>query len=282
MNDFTGSLRKDIEKTLIVEDTPPEITPNTSRVSINIDPAAVPVEIIKHVDVVKLIFETFRSSFDTSQISLPSGAEALSPQSIISHQISRNNVLIFKGGFVDYGDEGIISINHIAFGSQTLAAEVYGTTKQAEYICKRLGELLWLAVGRERKWSEISSAVNVVSYSTSTVVKLGFSPRALFSEKFERFIGEAIEGVGGFGRSMGSLGQKLSSSDDVSVIVSCRELDFEVSVFDGLSGSQESCKIHIIPDTKHDNNRETVKILSELPYDLHVEMVSYLINKIIK
>ena len=67
MHEEPGSLRRDIEASLTIEDTPAEVEPHTALVSINIDPSALPTEVLPHTDIVNKFFEVFRSTLDISK-----------------------------------------------------------------------------------------------------------------------------------------------------------------------------------------------------------------------
>jgi hypothetical protein len=280
MNSAGGSILRDIEANLRVEDTPPEIEPNTAHVSISISPAAIPFQNLRDTDVLQQIYDTFRSRFDPSTIKLPQGTTHLSESDLFFYLIQQKQPIYFRGGFINFGEDSIVPISTLVFSDQSLSAEVYGTTKQAEFICKKLAEILWRSAGRERKWSEISNLVDIVSYSTSVIVKLKHPMKEFLSDKFQDFLRIDIESESGYGREMGALGQqKFSNGSGNSVVTSLRQLELDVSVFDRTSGRQESCRIEIIPHSSHDHNKGRIKAMSELPYDRHVEMLTRLIKK---
>lgn len=277
-----GSLRKELEASLSVEATPSAITPSSALVSINIDPSVMPVEMIKTVSsqLLETVELEFKSSLDTSAVKLPQGIQSVNARDLVDHFISNDNLVPFKGGLVPFRDDHTIHIRNMAFGSQTLLADVFGTTNQAEYICKKLAELLWRLVGHERKWGELVDDVNIVSYQTSTVVDLGFSLSELLNPLFLQFLESEIAGVDGLGRRMGPIGQQnRNDGSEFVVSTSLQELDIRVGVFDPVSGEHDMHSINVIPDTKFDKGGGKVKIASALPFNLHVDVVEKLLEK---
>lgn len=279
MNNNPSSLRKSIEESQTMERSPPEISPVRATVKINIAPVAIPFSVLKHVNLEQLIFEAFKSTFDRTSMNLPPSGPAVSTTDLLNHVIDTEKIAKFSGGYAAFSDDSIVSIQRMGFGSQTLFATVSGTTKQAEFICKKLLELLWNAVGRDRRWAELNEYVNLVGYETSSKVDLGINGKQLFSSKFQEFLANDIGGSDGFGVKMGDLGQSTRiESADLIVVSSCKMVQIEIGIFDSISGKHEACSIEFIPDTTFDYNRTIFKAQSELPYDQHVRMLEKLIE----
>lgn len=286
MNELPHHLKQDIEDAdLSVEETPREIEPHSALVRLSMNPAAIPHATLAHVELEQAIFSEFRGHYDRSTVSLPQAAEpngALSPSNseLIRYQISHDNLVSFEGGYAQYGDD-TVSISTLGFGSQTILAHVNGTTRQAEHICKKLAELLWHTVGIERKWSEISRFTMMATHQTSTVVDLGFPQLEFYSKGFREFLLNEIEGAGGLGQHLGMIGARSANwRDDVMVKAAFRNVLVDLSIIDVASGDHETSVLEIIPDTRADINRNRVKVMSELPFDLHVEMVNNLIKRL--
>ncbi|MCC5993326.1 MAG: hypothetical protein JJT99_12480 [Rhodobacteraceae bacterium] len=280
MNKHPSSLRKSIEESYYQEASPPEITAERATVRINIAPAALPTQVLAFVDVEKIIFDTFRSTLNRSRVSLPPEAANVNNKAIVQYLIQNDKPVVFSGGFDDRGETGFVNIVELGFGSQSIFARVYGTTGQAEVVCKQLLEKLWSATGLERKWRELVEYVNLVAYESSTKVDFGFPMKDFLSKVLNGFLSDEIERKEGFGARMGNIGQQPDRSDDSFLIVtSCRKLSLDVDVIDTLTGKSETSNIEIIPHTVFDHNRNLCKVQSELPFEDHVEMLQKLISK---
>ena len=278
MADTPNSLRKTIEELQVVEVSPPEISPVSAQVSININPVAIPFGILSYVDIEKLVYSSFYASFDPSSVDIPGETSQIPTSHIIRHLIQTGKIISFSGGYAPYAEGDLVVIEKLGFGQQTIFAKVRGTTKQAEYICKKLAEVLWEAVDRPIRWNELSKHVHIVSYETSARVDMGRSVKNLFSKGFLSFLNNKLGGESGFGHVMGNLGQYKTPDDRTfSIVTSVKALQIEISIFDPVSGKQEECTIEVIPDTTFDHNGRYYKVQSELPYDKHVEMLSELI-----
>lgn len=278
------NLKSEIEKVILKEASPPQVSNSVCTVKINIQPSALPLKVVQHMPISTAMFETFRATFDHTKVRIPPGSNFSQVDDFIRYELSEDRVAIFHGGYLEVQEEdraALVSIENVAFGTQTLASTVNGTTAHALHICKVLAELLWSTIGRERKWGELSDQMALVSYSTSTTVDLEKNLMDLFSKEFVHFIKLDIEAKDGFGAKMGALGQSATiSPNEIRAVASAKDLRLEVSLFDEISGHQEIVNMNIVPDTQHDVNRGRVKIYSELPFDLHVEMINNLIEKI--
>lgn len=277
------NIKSEIELALNKEFVPPEVTNPVCSVTVNIQPSAIPIKVLQHTNLAKTLFDEFNTIFDTSKVRIKPGVKYETTDDLLRHQIAEGDLVAFEGGYLEIQEADqttLIPILKVAFGEQTLYAEVRGTSTQALHICKVLAVLLWKAIGKDRTWVDLSKYINLISFATSTTVDLGASPTEFFSSGFRDFILEDLEGAQGYGKFMGGLGQSsLIEKERLYVTASLQDLTINVAVFDKVSGRHEQYKINIIPDTVFDNNRSKVKIFSALPFDKHRDMIVRLIEK---
>ncbi|MEO1038971.1 MAG: hypothetical protein AAFX09_05450 [Pseudomonadota bacterium] len=283
MTELPHHLKQDIDEgTLSIEHSPSAIKPHLATVRLTMEPRSIPSEIIKHLPIAEKLFEKFRVMFDTSTIAMPPGTEMDGPvDRFIRYKLDEDQLVTFKGGYSAFGGEDFISIGILGFGRENIIAMVYGTTRQAEHLCKLLAEELWRICGTERKWSELSDCVQFASHITETEVDFGFSFDRFFAPGFNLFLREDIEGRDGLGRHIGIMGQRNPASrEELIVRTAYKHIEMDIGLFDGVSGDSEQSFLRIRPSTRKDINRSLMSVSSELPFDQHVQMVERLISKL--
>ncbi|TFF17191.1 hypothetical protein E3C22_24300 [Jiella endophytica] len=277
MTDELSALKADIDASLVVESVPPEIAPSTASVVVQLSPRSIPYNALQHVDLITLFLSQYRSSFSRSSLIAPEMELA----TVINRLISAEQPLIFEGGHYEHTEGETISIRSLRIMPQHISAEVFGTTREALFIVKKTLELLWSSVGRERRWGEIMGDMGIVTYNTSTKVRLGVNLLDLLSDEFRKFLNETVSGR--FTKKMGTLGQISEEiGSELIAIPHCREINIEISMFDRTTGKQEDMTLNLIPSTNFTRNTDDVLVLSELPFEVHVELVTELIAALSK
>lgn len=287
MSELPHHLKRDIDDAdFQVEESPDRIKPHHAIARFTVEPQSIPLQTLQYVALSQPFFEEFRAIFDRNSVSLPQDVKApegaLTTDALIHHQLfSSDRVALFSGGYINLGQDIIVPIRNVGFNSETLVAEVFGTTRQAETVCKKLGELLWRVTGTDRRWSELSEFVQIASHTTTTRVDLGFGFSKLYSAGMRSFIKDCIEGGESLGKEMGLIGQRSPEArDDFIVTTAFETVDLKVAIYDKVSGEHEVTAIRIAWDTRKDINRNLTKITSELPFERHVVMVNQLIQRI--
>ncbi len=288
-NDPTApeDLRRELESSLEeIEKISINQEPRTATVRYNIHPDAVPISSLEPEMFVRLIAEKFSARFDDSEIRpyIPDGVDVSAGQ-LTRLSLEKQDKARFKGGVLRIGGEDRITpIESMMIGNQNIAVTLSGSTDEAEYLCKRLCIIAWLAAGYDRKWAELRPHVSMVGYTTTTLAQLPFRLRDLLAPVLNDYLTTVVDPDGGIGAQMGyqfidselrdeALQQRFSVS-------SCQSIKLRVNNFDRVSGIAEECVLDFLLFSKTAANRGLVMVTSELPSSKHAKLVEDVIQKL--
>jgi hypothetical protein len=255
------------------------IMPDWASIAVNIRPSAIPRETADPHRIIEVIEREFNCHYNISKVAAIN--PHVSPVEALTHEIKTDQVIRFDGGWIQYkGSDRVTMIERFTFAEQTLTATVKGTTEEAAYVCGRLASLLWDAAGVPRKWDELAPLAESQAYHTSTLVDLGVPMLSLLSPTVREFI-HSLCSTDGDAQNMGAFGSRRERFKfSPMVIPHCREIEFRFSLIDEVSGIQEECTFDLLLHTRSDANRSRVKVLSELEFSKHTNVVLQLIKKL--
>jgi hypothetical protein len=182
---------------------------------------------------------------------------------------------LFRKGRLDMGQRRIVQIDSVLLTVEEIFVGVRGTTEAAELLIKDVAQYLWAASGIERSWEEIEPDVQSKTFGTSTRVKLGFSPEALFSDALCTFLEDSVISGPRYGRLMG----RVSDRDAFGPPPQSREaymldeLEIRVSRHDEGAFREESQSIRIGIGRRDLYGSDVVDCDTVLPYDQHCKFV---------
>lgn len=151
---------------------------------------------------------------------------------------------------------------------ESFAAAVIGSTTESTWVAQQVAEQLWAATGAERKWSELSNAVQRIGYKTTTKVRLGTSMENFFLPEFRDFVTEHIEASGSLGTRMGAQPfdkeRAEAATTDTLTTADIHRIDMRVSHFNKISGRSEECDLVLNVTVRDDARRGMITVTSEL------------------
>ncbi|HUR51330.1 MAG TPA: hypothetical protein VMZ11_04325 [Mycobacteriales bacterium] len=255
-----------------------------ARVSFNLWPSLIPRESVDPAVLTRLVAQEFGSVLDRAALfrGVPADVRGnITLEAALAHALSSDDDnVFFQGGYLATPDSNRVTpVVQLGFGEQNLVATVAGRSDEAEYVCKRLAILISQSANVKRVWSDFENHVELIGYTTSSVVDLGFSMRKMLSEGLRQFIADTLEG--GLGQRMGGWSKDdVAEQDKRHVVAGVRNLEFTVSVTDPVSGQNRTCMFELLSHTKSDLNRSRVKVLSELRSSDHEALVDFLISSV--
>jgi hypothetical protein len=257
---------------------------DSASVTINLWPQLIPRDSVDPNALLRAVEEEFRATLDTSALTQRIPAEArpgLTLATLLGHALKDDDVMVrFRGGFLTIPEsKRITAIRSLVIGEQALKATVTGTSSEAEYCLRQLAIILSRAAGIERVWADFKPHVEMMSFSTSTVIDLGGSMARLLAPPVRQFLYEEVGGEAGFGAHMGG----FASFDEelirgVAVVPSVMRVEFVVNMMDSVSGRSERCHVELLSHTQSDNNRSRIKLVTELRSSDHQRFAERLVQ----
>lgn len=283
MGNNAEDLRKEVERSIAkMEKAPVRQEVRTAKVVMNIHPDAIPRTTLNPSKLIEGVAKLFGSRFDPSELMklIPTGVsrDQLSHASLLQMALDADKNINFIGGTIRFPDLGrVTQIERVGFGQQVLIAVVVGTTNEAVLVAKQLCLEIWKAAGIERNWSEIASFVERQSFTTTTVVDLGFPLSKLLDPRFSNFFQNELIAPEGLGRQMGiqeaDPARQKQTAKDLMLIPYCRGIHLQVAVIDSVSGRAEDTDLQFMIYSRTEANRSRALISSELTSEKHAELV---------
>lgn len=284
----SDNLREEVEKSILErEKRKLHQRPVQAKVTLNIDPVAIPLKTLDIVQFYVLMQEEFNCTFDDSDIRslIPVESREMDGASILrlalKDAIQKGRMIIFRDGLLTLdGIARIVPFQQVGAGSQTISAVLAGSTDEAMLMCKNFLLLLWRASGTNRRWEDIEGEIARVSYTQTTVAEMPFTMSHFLSRHFREFIADEVCGESGFGRMMGlrevEAEKHRAKGSEMEVVSHLREFSVKVSQFNKVTGDLEEVSLDFTIPTRDDANRNRITVTSELPIEEHVDLVERL------
>lgn len=265
------------------------IREEAARIIINLWPAMIPRE---SVDAHKLdvnLEREFGSKLDTAQLvdAIPDEVRGgLEGPRLLAHALKQDRMIAYIGGTLKIPEaRRITQIYRLWFAEQHLAAEVAGSTAEAEWCVRQLAILMSKAAGIDRVWADFEPHVETVQYRTTTVVDLKTDFTRMLAPSVRHFFESEVGGQNGFGVKMSGFDWKPDSANSpvsmtphFNVVAGLKRVEMAVNMFDPVSGLSRSADIDVFTHTSKDINGSRVKVSSELPSADHQRFVDRLIT----
>lgn len=264
---------------------PPDIneTPMLAQTTYTLPTTYVPRDYADLADFNARLQRSFKLRFDDSEIRDIVQAQGgnVTSQQIMDLLQKRRAVLKFTHGMLHFTNpDRITPIIGLGLSSEAVQASVIGTTAEASWVAQKGLEEMWASAGGNRTWSDLSSAVQLVGYTTTSQVNLGYDLLKLFSPEVQRFFDEHVVKSESLGRCMGrhfpnETAQKAYVKN-LQVVPIVHGIECDISLFDPVSGRQETCSLRLDVAAKTERGKGIVTVTSELDSRKHTEFITKL------
>lgn len=291
MQSTQEALRKEVEKSIVARERRKlKQKAVAGQVDLNIDPSAIPMASLDAQAFYQDLVTAFHCKFDDSEIMEmipPELRQQVNPVALLALAIRNDKMVQFLGGLLKLDAISRSSqISNMGVGTQQVSAVVHGgSTDEAMLLCKTLCLSTWRASGVDKRWEDIEPSVALARYKTTTLVDLPFSLNRLLAADLNTFLGEKVAGDTGYGKLMGyrDVDLKLHADrfNEAKVVITCREIELTVSVFNMITGRSEDNTITFLIESRTNANRGPTFISTELPINEHVDLVEKLVDSIV-
>jgi hypothetical protein len=188
--------------------------------------------------------------------------------------------LNFKAGRYRVSDFEFIPILTVQINFESVHVAVRGISRVAESVAQELVETVSASAGASRSWAGIEPEVQLVGYATRTRVNL--SPNAfeaLLSPGFRVFLDEQITGGARYGAHAGAYNARhgLQPPPRAQLTAALDDVVLLLTLFDPDTGNSNQARLGFSVMTRSDYGSGIVSVSSQLPYELHIEMIGALI-----
>lgn len=253
-----------------------------------VDPDILPFSLVDPVEFFRLLEEKYRLKYSRPSVNEALQQFGLNPQALSDSDVFKLSLAAgeprcrFTSGRYPTGPNSFVSINSVLFTGETILVNVDGRTVVAEAVAADAFDLLWQSSGAIKTWGspEVQSCVALKSYGTRTEVDLGCNPRLLLNPTVVQFLDDNIN----VGRKYGSAMMSYSGFDDFKpspanmAIWTFDELHLQVHIFNQITGRQETHLVKFVVTQKEKRGRDIVEVTTELPFDLHADLVGQIID----
>lgn len=185
----------------------------------------------------------------------------------------------FVQGRFPTGGPDFVDINSLSFGSESIQANVSGLTDVAETLIAEAFEALWRASGAFKSWSskDVSERIQMKTFATNTKTDFKKDLTSLFDESVRYYLQSSANNLGPHMIGL-STHNGFGPSTQVKTVLTLDELHFRASTFNLLTGRSQIALLRFSVRTRDEQGRGIIDVMSQLPFDKHVEFLSGLIE----
>ena len=265
-----------------------------ARTTYTINPKALPLEHADLATLADLLERELRLTFDVEKLNRRVGVlprdVSLGDLMTMARKTRPSPDLGFCHGMLTVTDDSgdmvrITPISYAGFTTETVYAQVVGSTSESSRVAQRLAEYLWDACGYKRAWKDLRDEVQMVGHHSVTEIDFGLPLEHWLSDGFRSFLSREIqgnssgEGTESAGARMGRQRLDGPAGTDVPrlvVVPYVENIGFNIAVFDPESGRQEECDLGFRMRRRTDARRGVVTATSELPSREHTAVLTLL------
>ena len=238
------------------------------------DPVALPFKLVNFDDFSKQLKDLYSLSTDLgNQVE-----ETDDPISVITGQKPKANRIRFINGKFELSNRDFIEIQSLNFTRELVHVVLKGPSTIADVIIADAVEALWKCSGASKKWEDISKSVLLKDYGTTTKVRLGVKLEEFLAPKLWSFIdNECINGSRYAVQSTPkSYLNNFNAPDEVFANCFVDDINLLFSVVDKETGASSKIKLKFSIVANSEYGSGVYGVTSELPYELHIEMLKKL------
>lgn len=207
--------------------------------------------------------------------------EEQNPLEVIFGNNERSDVLIFENGKFKVSNRNFIPIQKVKLTTEQVHVILGGDSSISEAIIADLVEALWASTGINKTWADIDRNVQIKSYGTATKVDFGKPLEEFLNPDFRKLLNDEFIDGKGFGKHMipYSSVHNFNVNNKTFASFVLDDLNLLFNLFNPTSGESYQAKLQFRVLAKHEYGSGKYVVISQLPYDLHVECLQMLKSK---
>jgi hypothetical protein len=190
--------------------------------------------------------------------------------------------LRFENGRFRVSSHDFIPIKKVDLTDERIHLVLRGPSAVADAIIADVVERLWASAGANKPWDQIYPMVQLKQFGTSTEVDLGFPLEDLLSDRIKSFLSTNCLAGESYAKEMAPKlainGFEKLDRINASYVVDGINLLF--NLYDPQSGHAYQAKLQIVISAKYQYGGTTCLVISELPYEQHVQCVGAMIREL--
>jgi hypothetical protein len=184
-----------------------------------------------------------------------------------------SDTLEFTDGRFPVGRDDFVPIRSVTLNRETIHVVVQGNSKVADLVVKEVAEEIWTGTGSPKRWDDIRSMVQMISYGTATKVKFGMQLEEFLSPGIRSYIDqECVSGKRyASGMTSRSARDNFQPPSKTSVVWTLDDIKILFHVFNTVNGRSERAQFRFVVRSRDEEGTGIFAAVSELPFDEHVE-----------
>jgi len=187
-----------------------------------------------------------------------------------------NAQLTWEDGRFPLRDD-FVPITSIGINFESIDVSVAGLSQVAEVIAREVLEAMWTLAGSKKSFADLQSAIQLVAYQTGTRLNLDHTTECLLNPGLIQFFDANLAIGNKYAASMGRTAVSPDKlNEQINAVAAIDDLTIHISRFNPTTGSAEDSNLRFSVMAKSDYRSGRVRVISELPYDQHVEFLASL------
>lgn len=239
-----------------------------------IDPVALPFKLVNFDDFSKQLNDLYSLTTDRGN----KVEETDDPISVITGQRPKANRIRFINGKFELSNRDFIEIQSLNFTHELVHVVLKGPSTIADVIIADAVEALWKCSGASKKWEDISKSVQLKDYGTTTKVRLGVKLEEFLAPKLWEFIdNECLKGSSyAIHSAPKSYLNNFNAPEKIFANCVVDDINLLFNVFDTETGTSNKTSLKFSVVSNSEYGAGVYGVTSELPYELHIEMLKKL------
>ena len=259
-----------------------------SEVGYTIPPRFLPLSHVDYAAFTALMQERWALVPDLSHVRIdPTALTNVSPedveQQVFKHLAKggRGNIEFGSGRYAISPTE-FVPIVRVSINYESVLVGVAGIGRVAEAVAQDVYEALCASAGVSRSWSEVQKEVQQVGYGTRTRVDLGSTDafEKMLSPAVRSFIDTRMLNGERYAAHSGTYHRRdaLKAPANAVLSVALDDIVFRLARFNPETGMAIQTDLRLTVTSRGDYHSGIVSVISELPYEIHVQWVGELIE----
>jgi hypothetical protein len=253
-----------------------------SEVAYTLNPRMLPIKQASFPILMRLLEEKYSMKFAPPDLGPFRPNAPMSPEelgSALMGQLSDRHLRFENGRFPKSRNDFDV-VESIRINQESILVSVQGISEIANLVVADVAEMIWVSTGVQKSWDEVKQGVQLIGYGTATLVDLGFPSENFIDVKFLDFIRSEMLSGKKFACEMArhSARHNFLASPSLSAIFGLDDLNLNFFTFDNVTGRSETVKFRFSVITRDSVGTGRLVVMSELPFDKHVECLEMLIG----